>query len=162
MSHQKNGAPWTYPEAHRIAARFRSGETLAQVAADVGRSPNAVKKAVARYMGMTYSDIRSQWLRRQRHDVLKEYASGNLGIQAAGEQLGLSPRSVSKYATHHGYEPPKQVHQYSRQCEMRAYVLRDSGQTWKQVATAIGCSRSTAKRLAGRYQVVMQTFSKSA
>lgn len=64
------------------------------------------------------------------------------------ERLNVSDRTVRKLIALHREDYEKEA----KQRRLKAYVLRESGMKWQQVADSLGCSYHAAVALYKRYE----------
>jgi len=71
-----------------------------------------------------------------------------LTIKQMAERFNISVNTVKKYSS----EPRDEYEKEAKQRRLKAYILRESGLKWQEVADKLGCSYHAAVALYKRYE----------
>lgn len=159
---------WMLRELREVIWRLSAGEPLDEVAAEVGRSPEAIWSAVKRYSPWTRGQI-VRWGRyNRRHDTILAYLNEEISLDEAGQRLGLVPHYVLLYMKREGYRerkppaPRRRAHQYPLGHDRRAFCLHQAGRTFAAIGREMQIPPSTVRRMVHRYQARMDSWGRTS
>lgn len=143
---------WNLGDLRRAVARLRAGDTLEQVAADLDRTPNALKLAIPRLTGERMGPLLHEGREARRAPARAAFLAGTMTAAEAGATDGLTERGWYRYMQreHPDYDRYR-LTRISEAQARRATVERLNGASYAEAAVRAGFARATAYKVIRRY-----------